>query len=131
MSHTDDLSYWLLKQVIMADEPLAHPSLEDVPDSVVRDQVRSMLDRGLVEGELHTTPRRPLDRLPRPANHALGAAHTSADASRRLTEHGGPNASRSDRRAKEALRGEERKTAPAAQGREALLVDQEGPPRTP
>ena len=56
MSHTDDLSYWLLKQVIMADEPLAHPSLEGVPDSVVRDQVRSMLDRGLVGGELHTTP---------------------------------------------------------------------------
>lgn len=38
----------------MADEPPAHPSLEDVPDSVVRDHVRSMLDRGLAEGKLHT-----------------------------------------------------------------------------
>ena len=38
----------------MADEPLAHPSFEDVADSVVRGHVRSMLDRGLVEGELHT-----------------------------------------------------------------------------
>lgn len=56
MSRTDELSCCLLKQVVIGDEPLAHPSLEDVPDSVVRDQVRSMLDRGLVEGELHTTP---------------------------------------------------------------------------
>ncbi len=41
----------------MADEPLAHPSLEDVADSAVRDYVKLMgLDRRLVEGELHTTP---------------------------------------------------------------------------
>lgn len=54
MGHTNDLFCRLLEQVVMADEALAHPSLEGVPDSVVRDHVRSLLDRGLVEGELHT-----------------------------------------------------------------------------
>ena len=54
MDHTNDLFCRLLEQVVMAEEPLAHPRLEDVPDSEVRDHVRSMLDRGLVEGELHT-----------------------------------------------------------------------------
>jgi len=56
MSRTNDPFCRLLEQVVRADEPLAHPSLEDVADSVVRDYVRSMVDRGLVEGELHTTP---------------------------------------------------------------------------
>lgn len=56
MSRTNHLFCRLLEQVVLADEPLAHSSLEDVPDSVVRDHVRSMLDRGLVEGELHTDP---------------------------------------------------------------------------
>lgn len=54
MGHTKDLLCRLLEQVVMADEPLAHPRLEDVPDSVVRDHVKSLLDRGLAEGELHT-----------------------------------------------------------------------------
>ena len=56
MSDGNDLFYRLLRQVILADEPLAHPRLQGMADSVVRDNVRSMLDRGLVEGELHTTP---------------------------------------------------------------------------
>ena len=56
MSDGNDLFYRLLRQVVLADEPLAHPRLQGVADSVVRDHVRSMLDRGLVEGELHTTP---------------------------------------------------------------------------
>ena len=55
-SRTDDLFCRLLKKVIRADEPLAHPSLEDVSDSVVRDHVRAMLDRGHVTGELHVAP---------------------------------------------------------------------------
>ena len=42
MGHTSDLFSRLLEQVVMADEPRAHPSLDDVPDSVVRDHVRSM-----------------------------------------------------------------------------------------
>ena len=112
MSHTDDLSYWLLKQVIMADEPLAHPSLEDVPDSVVRDQVRSMLDRGLVEGELHTTPEGRWIVYPGLRITLLGRSYLSrhietVDGTRR-----GPNASSSDRRAKEALPRNERRTGP-------------------
>ena len=56
MNRTNDPFCRLLEQVVRADEPLAHPSLEDVADFVVRDYVRSMVDRGLVEGELHTTP---------------------------------------------------------------------------
>ena len=56
-SRTDDLSCRLLMKIIRADEPLAHPSLEDVSDSVVRDHVRAMLDRGLVTGELHVALR--------------------------------------------------------------------------
>ena len=56
MSNADDRIYQLLEQVVMADEPLVHPSLEDAEDSSVLDLVRSMLDRGLVEGELHTAP---------------------------------------------------------------------------
>jgi hypothetical protein len=52
-SRTADLFCRLLKKVIMADEPLAYRSLDDVSDSVVRDHVRSILDRGLVSGEVH------------------------------------------------------------------------------
>jgi len=44
----------LLKQVVLADDPPTHPTLDGVPDSVVRDHVRVMLGRGLVTGELHT-----------------------------------------------------------------------------
>ncbi|MDE2922091.1 MAG: hypothetical protein OYL92_10530 [Acidobacteriota bacterium] len=55
MRNANDPVCRLLKQVIMADEPLVHPSLENTADSVVLDHVRSMLERGLVEGELHTT----------------------------------------------------------------------------
>ena len=56
MSRTNDPFCRLLEQVVRADEPLAHPSLEDVADSVVRDYVRSMVDRGLVEGNSTRLP---------------------------------------------------------------------------
>ena len=51
MSHTKDLFCRLLEQIVITDEPLAHPSLEDVADSVVRDHLRLMVDQGLVEGD--------------------------------------------------------------------------------
>lgn len=51
---TDEVLCRLLQEVVMADEPLTHPSLKGVPDSVVRDHVKLMLIRGLVTGELHT-----------------------------------------------------------------------------
>jgi len=51
---TDEVFCRLLKEVVMADEPLTHPILKGVPDSVVRDHVKLMLIRGLVTGELHT-----------------------------------------------------------------------------
>ena len=49
-----DLICRLLEQTAIADEPVAHPSLEDVPDSIVREHVKSMLAQGLVTGELYT-----------------------------------------------------------------------------
>lgn len=52
--HTDDLISRLLQQTAVAEEPLRHPSLQDVPDSLVRERVQSMLAQGLVTGELYT-----------------------------------------------------------------------------
>ena len=50
----DDLISRLLVQIAVADEPLTHPSLEDVPDSMVRERVKWMLAERLVTGELFT-----------------------------------------------------------------------------
>lgn len=49
----DDLICRLLKQTAVANEPLVHPSLEDVPDSIVRKLVKFLLAEGLVTGELY------------------------------------------------------------------------------
>ncbi len=49
----DDLICRLLRQAAVADEPVTHPNLEDVPDSVVAKLVKFLLAKGLVTGELY------------------------------------------------------------------------------